>query len=538
MKFVFYAKLALTGAIILGLEIVASRILTPFFGVSLNVWSSILAVTLIALAIGYKFGGFLSNRLQFPDLVAYFAGSGAISAAWLNLSFLSYPRLLGRLADWGLVAGSIASCLYLIFVPLLLFSSLNSALIAILSNAKYSNTAHKDHNSGSVFFTSTIGSVAGIFFVTYVLLGNFSNHSVYIFLSLASSLATVLLALICVDIRKKQKIFLCISGLTMTLISASLASYGDWDFTSSTFQRANVEGSWKIIAKEPSFYGNHAVVEYSDKTGVEWRGLFTVGLPNNRIYKSGISAGHFTHALETLAMSGQNKPESVLVLGLGVGVIPTNMSKNGPTIDVVELDPKVLKIAQKYFDFDRSLVNLYLEDARTFVRRCQRKYDVVLVDLYQGDGIPPHVVSFNFFKDIRECLSDHGALVMNAIYGAKNSTSKKSLFKTLVSVYDRIVVFEASAEKGQTAQQGYILARNTNDPWTFTVSTASLPNFIAKALSPVFKNWKEYNQESKFIKNIMPIYDERNDWRRQTIDVDIGYRKMLVSKLPWQVLLD
>ena len=111
MKFAFYAKLALTGAIILGLEIVASRILTPFFGVSLNVWSSILAVTLIALAIGYKFGGFLSNRLQFSSLVAYFVGSGAISAAWLNLSFLSYPILLGRLSDWGLIAGSIASCL-------------------------------------------------------------------------------------------------------------------------------------------------------------------------------------------------------------------------------------------------------------------------------------------------------------------------------------------------------------------------------------------------------------------------------------------
>ena len=115
MKFAFYAKLTLTGAIILGLELVASRILTPFFGVSLNVWSSILAVTLIALAIGYKFGGYLSNHLKFSSLVAYFIGSGAISAAWLNFSFLSYPMLLSSLSDWGLVAGSITACLYIIF---------------------------------------------------------------------------------------------------------------------------------------------------------------------------------------------------------------------------------------------------------------------------------------------------------------------------------------------------------------------------------------------------------------------------------------
>ena len=65
MNFIFYFKLFSTGEIVLGLELVASRILIPFFGVSLHVWSSILAVTLIALAIGYKFGGFLSNRLYF-----------------------------------------------------------------------------------------------------------------------------------------------------------------------------------------------------------------------------------------------------------------------------------------------------------------------------------------------------------------------------------------------------------------------------------------------------------------------------------------
>ncbi|SVD20228.1 uncharacterized protein METZ01_LOCUS373082, partial [marine metagenome] len=302
----------------------------------------------------------------------------------------------------------IASCLYIIFLPLLLFSSLNSALIAILSNAKYNDPENKDHNSGSVFFVSTIGSVIGIFFVTYFLLGNFSNHSVYIFLSLASALATFLLALVCPDISNKQKVFLCVSGLTMALVSSSFAMDDRWEFTSSTFQKPKVEGNWKIIAKEPSFYGNHTVVEYSDTTGLEWRGLLTVGLPNNRVYKSGISAGHFTHALEILAMSGEDLPERVLVLGLGVGVIPTNLSKNGSHIDVVELDPKVLKIAEKYFDFDKSLINLYFEDARTFVRRCEHKYDVVLVDLYRGDGIPPHVVSFNFFENIKECLSEYG----------------------------------------------------------------------------------------------------------------------------------
>ncbi len=86
VNFALYAKLVFTGAVILGLELVASRVLTPFFGVSLNVWSSILAVTLIALAIGYKFGGFLSKLLSTSHLLVYFMSSGAIVAAWMNVA--------------------------------------------------------------------------------------------------------------------------------------------------------------------------------------------------------------------------------------------------------------------------------------------------------------------------------------------------------------------------------------------------------------------------------------------------------------------
>ena len=52
-----------TGAVVLSLELLASRILTPFFGVSLYIWTSILSVTLIFLAIGYQFGGWITSKI-------------------------------------------------------------------------------------------------------------------------------------------------------------------------------------------------------------------------------------------------------------------------------------------------------------------------------------------------------------------------------------------------------------------------------------------------------------------------------------------
>ena len=57
----------LTGAATLALEVLASRILTPYFGISLYIWAGILSVTLIALAIGYRIGGVWARKLKGDD---------------------------------------------------------------------------------------------------------------------------------------------------------------------------------------------------------------------------------------------------------------------------------------------------------------------------------------------------------------------------------------------------------------------------------------------------------------------------------------
>jgi hypothetical protein len=108
-KFLF-AKILITGGIVLGLELIASRILTPFFGVSLYVWSGILSVTLLALAFGYKGGGILAGRLSREKTLALYAASGALSALWLDLCLWTYPFIFSPLAQFDLVIGSVLAC--------------------------------------------------------------------------------------------------------------------------------------------------------------------------------------------------------------------------------------------------------------------------------------------------------------------------------------------------------------------------------------------------------------------------------------------
>ena len=70
-----YTIIFISGAAILALELLASRIMTPYFGVSLYIWSGILSITLISLAAGYWHGGRLasgkSGRAPPPEKLAF-----------------------------------------------------------------------------------------------------------------------------------------------------------------------------------------------------------------------------------------------------------------------------------------------------------------------------------------------------------------------------------------------------------------------------------------------------------------------------------
>jgi len=98
-----YAILFLSGASVLALELLASRIMTPYFGVSLYIWTGILSMTLIALALGYWAGGLLSASRRAAGNVArlsvLFGLLPAIASLAVAAACLVYPWLFPRLGD-------------------------------------------------------------------------------------------------------------------------------------------------------------------------------------------------------------------------------------------------------------------------------------------------------------------------------------------------------------------------------------------------------------------------------------------------------
>lgn len=112
-------------------------------------------------------------------------------------------------------------------------------------------------------------------------------------------------------------------------------------------------------------------------------------------------------------------PQRILVAGLGGGSIPVVLNEVFPDaqIDILEVDPAVVRVAEQFFDFrENDRMRVHLVDARVFVKRAGirgEKYDYVVLDAFTGEYIPEHLLTREFLEEVRAILSPGGVLVAN-----------------------------------------------------------------------------------------------------------------------------
>jgi len=191
----------------------------------------------------------------------------------------------------------------------------------------------------------------------------------------------------------------------------------------------------EVVHSERSLYRNILVEDNGDlrclkfnvKSNKTRQSCFNKSQPEQLVF-------NYTKQLLT-GLLVNPEPQRILIIGLGGGTMSNTLHKLLPDsyIDNVEIDHSVIKVAREYFGFlENEQIKTYSQDGRVFVKRAvlkKQEYDWIILDAFNGDYIPEHLMTKEFLEETKSLLSKKGILTANTfssskLYGYESATYK------------------------------------------------------------------------------------------------------------------
>jgi spermidine synthase len=113
-------------------------------------------------------------------------------------------------------------------------------------------------------------------------------------------------------------------------------------------------------------------------------------------------------------------------------------------LDVVEVDPAVVRVAERYFEYHPPPQHhIHVKDARAFLRSTAATYDVIWIDVFARHMVPFHLTTREFFSEVRAHLKPDGVVVVNlATSGEGGDRLRESaVMRTLRTVFPAVESF-------------------------------------------------------------------------------------------------
>ncbi|MDD3020508.1 MAG: fused MFS/spermidine synthase [Alphaproteobacteria bacterium] len=396
---IFYIFLIIfvEGYIVLSTELLAIRILTPYVGSGTDTISIIIAAVLLPLAAGYYFGGkFTPSRLGKDynrTIRRKLSHNILISSVFilLGLSFLSsalfVQTIISTLTQDRILVTTFYTFIFLV-TPVFLLGQTTPLLSNFFSEQKLSET------TGKILFISTLGSFIGATFTTLILMSYIGvNYTVVVNIVLAVLLYTSLN-----KSTRIEKNLIIAAGLV-------LVAY--------TLNSQKILNSFHLV--ENNKYNNIAVMT-DPEDGMKM--LILNNTISSGIDKNGKPYPYIRylddHFIDTIP--DDRKPAHILVLGAGGFTLGLDDDVN--IYDFVDIDGSLKDVSEKYF-LGHELgpnKNFHPVPARGFLTQNKKKYDLILIDLFSSlQNIPEHLVTRDFFEQVRGALQPDGFVTANII---------------------------------------------------------------------------------------------------------------------------
>jgi predicted membrane-bound spermidine synthase len=411
----------LCGATVMIIEVLGSRVIGPFFGASLYVWTSLITVTLVALAAGYWTGGILSDRSRHSIDLLY----GLIAMAGILILFVPLLKspAIKLVLPLGLRMGSLASA-GLLFGPALLLLGMVSPLIIRIAVRETSGIGRTVGLFSSI---STAGSFIGTVCTGFILIAYFNVDRIFI---VTGSGLLILSAVYSVFFRHSWVL------VPLLLLPLFVPEGG----AMRTKLLPDGTRLTRVFFKD-SFYGNMQVFDYSNGDKRTRKLVVDATVQGGIDTDSGASVSEYPYFLQFIPRTINPNGKECLVVGLGAGVIPMWYERQGVRTDVVDIDPLVFDVARRFFAFSVSGESI-VEDARYFLNRTEKRYDYVILDVFNGDSTPFHVLSKEALMMLKQRMAPGGVLGINVWGNLRGDTfMTASIVQTLKEVFRTVDIY-------------------------------------------------------------------------------------------------
>ncbi|WP_286264469.1 spermidine synthase [Thalassotalea atypica] len=258
----------------------------------------------------------------------------------------------------------------------------------------------------------------------------------------------------------------------------------------------------RVIHSERSLYRNILVEDTADlrclKFNVKSRktnqSCFLKSKPQELVF-------NYTKLMFSGLLINQS-PKRILIVGLGGGTMSNTLHELFPdsVIDNVELDPAVTKVAREYFGFfENTKVKTITQDGRVYIKRAllkKQQYDWIILDAFNGDYIPEHLLTAEFLQETKGLLSEQGVLSANTFSNSR--------------LYDH-----ESATYAAVFDQFFSVNNSSNENRIIVAVKGELPekSSLTKHIAPLQQRLKPYGVN---VTRIFNSITTKQDWQQDT----------------------
>ena len=447
VKRTIYLFAVLEGGTVMAVELLSARMVAPYFGSSLYVWATVIGFTLLALAIGYFLGGAIADKYSGPDTLLWLL---LIASLFLLLMHVTSQCLTIAFENVSPGLAIILVSMALILPPLVFLGMIPTFLIRRVS----ANADHAGTSTGRVYAISSASGIVALPVFGFFVIPRFG-------LTLPSIITGLVVGFIPFVKLISQKTFRgaasnggrssATPGLARlrgaTARQAGARSFNVKKYAAFSFVAVALFSLWAIKTQQPGkavdvkcysegLLGQVLVADVSDAAQKSHERMLMV----NRIVqmwmdmKTGKPKWDYIFYDYSVCSKLPEKSDA-LILGLGGGFLASVFQRRFEfNVDGVELDARIAEVARDYFGLSDK-VNVVVDDARHYLEKSNKKYDLILFDVYRGELPPPHVFTLESLSKARELLKENGLILVNFNGYLEGNIGKpaRSIYKTLVA---------------------------------------------------------------------------------------------------------